>query len=60
MTNSVAVDKPDYGIDAPQIPRNLFLFRVPCLLLGIFGPRQVHVGPVNFLPRPTFFVTGLF
>jgi arsenite methyltransferase len=59
VSNAEAKNKPDYGIDAPAVLRNLFLFGVPCLLLGIFGPRHVHIGPVDFLPRPMFFVTGL-
>jgi arsenite methyltransferase len=54
------IDKADYGIDAPGVLRNLFLFGVVCLLLGIFLPRHVHLGPVDFLPRPMFLVTGIF
>jgi SAM-dependent methyltransferase len=57
--STIAANKPDYGVDAPQVLRNLFLFGVPCLLLGIFGPRHVQIGPVDFLPRPMFFVTGV-
>jgi arsenite methyltransferase len=51
--------KPDYGVDAPYVLRNLFLMGVPCLLFGIFGPRAVHVGRITFLPRPMFFWTGI-
>jgi arsenite methyltransferase len=50
--------KPDYGVDAPYVLRNLFLIGIPCLLFGIFGPRQLHFGQVIFLPRPMFFGTG--
>ena len=50
--------KPDYGIDAPYVLRNLFLSGIACLLTGIFIPRQVHLGKVIFLPRPMFIVTG--
>jgi arsenite methyltransferase len=50
--------KPDYGVDAPNVLRNLFLFGIPCLLLGIFGPHQIHLGQVTFLPRPMLFWTG--
>ncbi len=53
-------DTPDYGIDAPKVLRNLFLFGVPLLLLGIYGPRQFHISHVIFLLRPMFFWTGLF
>jgi len=51
--------RPDYGIDAPNVLRNLFLFGIPCLLLGIFGPREISLGKVSFLPRPMFFWTGV-
>jgi arsenite methyltransferase len=57
----VAIGKsknPDYGVDAPYVLRNLFLFGVPCLLFGIFGPREIHLGRITFLPRPMFFWTG--
>ena len=50
--------KPDYGIDAPHVLRNLFLFGVACLLLRIFGPRQIHLGSIIFLPQPMLFWTG--
>jgi SAM-dependent methyltransferase len=50
--------KPDYGIDAPHVLRNLFLFGVPCLLLGLFLPAKVHLGQIIFLPQPMFFWTG--
>jgi arsenite methyltransferase len=51
--------KPDYGVDAPHVLRNLFLFGILCLFLGIFGPHHIHVGQVYLLPRPMFFWTGL-
>ena len=53
-----ALQKPDYGIDAPKVLRNLLLFGVLGILLGIFGPRLVQLGPVRMLPRPMFFGTG--
>lgn len=53
-----APQKPNYGIDAPNVLRNLLLFGVLGLLLGIFGPRLVQLGPVRLLPRPMFFGTG--
>src|ERR1700759_1214876 len=56
MTN----DRPNYGVDAPNVLRNLFLIGVPCLLLGFFGPRELKLGPVLFVLRPMFFWTGLF
>ena len=50
--------KPDYGIDAPNVLRNLLVIGVVCLLIGAFGPRHLHFGPVDFLPRPMFLGTG--
>lgn len=52
-------NKPDYGIDAPNVLRNLFLFGVPCLLLGTYGPHQLRLGTIAFVLRPMFFWTGL-
>jgi arsenite methyltransferase len=53
------VVKPDYGVDAPNVLRNLFLFGIPCLLLGLFGPRALHIAAFTFVLRPMFIVTGL-
>jgi arsenite methyltransferase len=50
--------KPDYGIDAPNVLRNLFLIGAACLLFAVFGPRQIHLGQVIFLPRPMLYGTG--
>ena len=55
---SVRSSKPDYGIDAPYVLRNLFLAGVACLLIGLLGPRAIHIGQVTFLPRPMFVGTG--
>jgi SAM-dependent methyltransferase len=58
---TLAIDKsnrPDYGIDAPKVLRNLFLIGIACLFLGIFGPREIHFGRVIFLPRPMLLGTG--
>ena len=51
--------KPDYGIDAPNVLRNLFLFGIACLLLRFFGPSQVKLGNVTLLPRGMFLWTGV-
>jgi arsenite methyltransferase len=51
--------KPDYGIDAPHVLRNLFLAGAACMLLGIFGPGRVRLGSVYFLPHPMFIATGV-
>jgi arsenite methyltransferase len=49
---------PDYGIDAPNVLRNLFLIGAACLLFAVFGPRQINLGQVIFLPRPMLYGTG--
>jgi len=49
---------PDYGVDAPYVLRNLFLIGTACLLVGIFGPHEIHLGRITFLPLPMFFWTG--
>jgi SAM-dependent methyltransferase len=54
-----ALKKPDYGVDAPYVLRNLFLAGAACLLLGIFGPVDVRAGSIDFRLRPMFFCTGL-
>ena len=40
--------KPDYGIDAPGVVRNLLLSGIAVLLLGWFVP-SVQIGPVTFI-----------
>jgi arsenite methyltransferase len=45
---------PNYGIDAPGVMRNLFLFGTLCLLIGIFAPSPLHLGPI-LLNSQTFF-----
>jgi arsenite methyltransferase len=51
--------KPDYGIDAPAVLRNLFLFGAACLLASFFLPHTLHLGPVIFAARPMFRGTGI-
>ncbi len=55
----MATGRPDYGVDAPYVLRNLLLIGTACLLFGIFGPRQIHLGQIIFLPRPMFLWTGV-
>lgn len=42
-------DKPNYGIDAPGVIRNLLVAGVICLLLALFDPRALHIGNVAIL-----------
>ncbi len=48
---TMAKNKPDYGIDAPVVIRNLFLAAVIVLLVAIFLP-VIHLGPVTLITRP--------
>lgn len=46
-------DKPDYGVDAPAVMRNLLLFGFLCLGLGLFLPSPLHLGHVDLNTRAT-------
>lgn len=48
---ALAQTKPDYGIDAPGVIRNLFLAAVIVFLIAVFFPR-IQIGPVTFITRP--------
>jgi arsenite methyltransferase len=52
--------KPDYGIDAPAVMRNLFIIGAASALLAIFAPSSLHLGPVNLKLTPMFGWTGGF
>jgi SAM-dependent methyltransferase len=52
--------KPDYGIDAPNVLRNLFLFGVACLLIASFGPRRLTLGSATIVIHPMLLWTGSF
>lgn len=52
MSNSVK--KPSYGIDAPGVIRNLLIIGSMCLLVALFAPAEIHLGPV-VMNRPFFF-----
>lgn len=56
---SVANEKPDYGIDAPSVLRNLFLFGVLGVLLALTIPPALHVGSADFKLRPGLWCTGI-
>lgn len=55
---SGAKEAPDYGIDAPAVLRNLFLFGALCLVCGLLLPHNVRFGRVTFQLRPMFLGTG--
>jgi arsenite methyltransferase len=50
--------KPDYGIDAPGVMRNLFLVGALCLLIAIFAPPFIHLGPVSIASRSFYWPAG--
>jgi SAM-dependent methyltransferase len=52
MTTAAA--RPDYGIDAPSVMRNLFLAGAACLVLGLFGPMHLPIAGVDFQIRWSF------
>jgi arsenite methyltransferase len=45
------VTKPDYGVDAPAVMRNLFLLGALCLLIAILAPPAIRLGPVSLSSR---------
>jgi arsenite methyltransferase len=51
-------NKPDYGVDAPAVMRNFFLFGAACLLVAIFAPRVLHLGPIDLNTRSMFWPAG--
>ncbi len=52
--------KPDYGVDAPAVMRNLFVFGGLCVLLALLTPRTWHIGKVDLLLHRTLAWTGGF
>ena len=58
MATPLATTRLDYGVDAPAVMRNLFLFGALCLLLGIFAPSPLHLGPVSLVSRSFYWPAG--
>jgi len=50
--------KPNYGIDAPGVIRNLLIIGVALLILARFVP-QFQIGSIIFILRPAALFTGL-
>jgi arsenite methyltransferase len=48
----------DYGVDAPAVMRNLFLFGALCLIVATFAPSPLHIGPVALATRPFYWPAG--
>jgi SAM-dependent methyltransferase len=55
---ALAASIPDYGIDAPGVMRNLFLFGTLCLLLGIFAPSPLCLGPISLVSQTFYWPAG--
>lgn len=61
MPTTAPTPKADYGVDAPGVLRNLFLFGGLCLALGLVGPSGFHLGPLQFTGlRSALLITGGF
>jgi arsenite methyltransferase len=48
---TLSATKLDYGVDAPAVMRNFFIFGTLCLVFAIFAPHIVHLGPVAINAR---------
>src|SRR6202012_4841770 len=57
--SEVASNRPNYGIDAPNVLRNLFLFGALAVLLALILPTVLHVGSGEFKLRPGLWCTGI-
>ena len=56
----IAIAKPDYGVDAPKVMRNMFLFGGLSLVLFFVSPRVFHIGPVALQLHGMFGGLGVF
>jgi SAM-dependent methyltransferase len=56
---TLSVTKLDYGVDAPAVMRNFFIFGTLCLVFAIFAPHIVHLGPVAINAR-SFYWPAVF
>ena len=57
MTTSLSKQL-DYGIDAPGVMRSLFLFGTLCLLVGLFAPFPLHLGPISLVSQSFLWPAG--
>ena len=59
-TATVSSERPKYGIDAPNVLRNLFVFGALCIVVAMIIPARLTLGAASITPRPTFWWTGGF
>jgi arsenite methyltransferase len=57
--SSTNKEKPNYGVDAPGVIRNLLVCGVGLILLGTFLP-WITIGPVRIFLRPSALSTGVY
>lgn len=53
------ITKPDYGVDAPAVLRNLFLFGFLCLIASYIIHAPIHIGNVIIQVKGMFLWTGI-
>jgi len=57
-TQSSKLPTPNYGIDAPAVLRNLFLFGTLAILIAV-QPYPIHLGPVFFTHTGFYWMGGI-
>jgi arsenite methyltransferase len=50
--------RPDYGVDAPAVMRSMFLCGAVSLLIAIFAPAAIRLGPLTLASRSFFWIAG--
>ena len=48
MSDIAKWTKPDYGVDAPAVMRNFFIFSISAIVISFFVPKVVHLGSIQF------------
>jgi arsenite methyltransferase len=54
----LSITKPAYGVDAPAVMRNLFLFGALFLLIALFAPSTIHLGSILMRARTFYWPAG--
>ena len=53
--SNLSTEKPNYGIDAPGVIRNLLVIGGVCFLLAVFGPHAFKIGSIDIILNHTMF-----